>query len=231
MATSSLKSSGSAPSGRRTGGGWRRCWRGRGRLGRGAQRRRAAGPAGALSLGAVVAVGGAGDLARPQPDRLSREPVDPRLFLRLRRARPLRERLSGFFAARLAGRGAGALARDRWSRSRSRCSPPSSAYSAGHARPDWFDGLVPGAGSRAATRPPTAASRGDPVRRPRRPAPVGAGDLPVHPQRRDRHLRLRARLRLLPADGAAGDCNGCDAGRLLRPVRLARPGLSRSAAG
>ena len=37
--------------------------------------------------GAVVAVGGAGDLARPQPDRLSGEPLHPRLLLRLRRPR------------------------------------------------------------------------------------------------------------------------------------------------
>ena len=65
---------------------------------------------------AVVAVGGAGDLARPGPDRLSGEPLHARLFLRLRRAR--RRCWSGwrgFFARDWPARGPGRSGARRWS--------------------------------------------------------------------------------------------------------------------
>ena len=92
---------------------------GRGPLGRGAQRRGAAGHAGALPRGAVVAVGGAGDLARPRLiDYL--ESLSTRAYFFVYGARAgSRERLAQLLRARLAGGGEGAVARDPGLRRRS----------------------------------------------------------------------------------------------------------------
>ena len=82
----------------------------------------------------------------------------------------------------------------------------------------------PGRGARP-DRPTTASCATTLLRR--RPATTllaVLADLPVHPQRPDRHLRLRARLRLLPADGGPDGRQRLHAGRLPGALRRARPG-------
>ena len=77
----------------------------------GADRRRADRNAEALSRGALFTVGGARDLARSGADRLSREPVHPRLLLRLWRTQPAGPARGAFLPSGLAAGGAASAAR------------------------------------------------------------------------------------------------------------------------
>ena len=121
--------------------------------------------------GAVVALGGAGDLARPQPDRLSREPVHPRLFLRLRRARRAAAAARAVLRTRLADRGAGALARDaglvRDHRGRRRRRLPARAPTTRAGSAAWCRAGCPAAATRPRPPPSSSTPSTTPAARPR----------------------------------------------------------------
>ena len=192
--------------------------------------RRAAGDPAALPPGAVVAVGGALDLAGPEPDRLSREPVHAGLFLRLRRAHagcrsgwPASSCATGRRRCRRCG------ARP-WSPSCCRRWATVVAYRPGAARPRLVLQLRRPAAlasrPRSRRRPPPRCARRStttPIGE-RGPVSVFATFLFTHNAQIALFAFALGFALCLPT-AALLVMNGGDAGRLPGAVRLARPGL------
>ncbi len=178
---------------------------------------------------------GALDLAGPEPDGLSREPVHAGLFHRLWRADAAAGAAAAVLPARLAGGGAGAVAREPWCRSCMLGGRDVVAYVLVRRDADWFYSFVePGMASGRDPTAPRPTLRETPV------PPAGAAAKGLLGVRQPSCSRTTPRSRCSPSrwvrccacrPRALMVMNGAMLGAFLALFVVARPGLSRRAAG